>query len=107
MANDQGVKVKGKVITLNETEYVLPPIPLVHMSEIARVFEGGNVQDAEYTEAMAKAVFHSLARNYKDMDLDDVREAIDATNFEDILKAFMTVNKLVGGGSSTGEAAAG
>lgn len=100
------VKVKGKEITLNEVAYVLPPIPLVHMSAIARVFEGGNVQDAEYTEAMARAIHHSLQRNYKALTLDEVRESIDATNFEDILKAFMEVNKLVDG-NNKGEAAAG
>jgi hypothetical protein len=86
-------RVKGQKITLLETEYILPPLPLTYMDDIQPLLDGGTTQNKAYVGALISAVHLSLLRNYPDMNRSVVADNLDMTNYADIVNAFMVTNK--------------
>ena len=100
--------IDGEVITLAKIEYILPPLPLRHMSKIKRLMSGGDITtDEEYANSLIDALWYSLNRNYPGIDRSVVEDNLDMTNFEQIVKAFMLVNKFASKDSEQGEVQAG
>lgn len=103
----ENVKVAGEKIVLAGTEYVMPPLPLVKMSSVKKLMDGGDfMSDEGYVEAMVNAVHFSLQRNYPDVERTVVSDNLDMTNFKKILDAFMTVNGFAKKEVESGEATA-
>lgn len=101
------VKVKGEEIELGGQIYILPPCPLVKMSEATIVFRGAtDATDPKYAKGLCDVIYWSLLRNYPDMKESDVTDNVDMANFGDVTAAMMKVNKLVRtdtNGAATGE----
>lgn len=89
------VRVDGTTIHLGQAEFVLPPLPLVHMPKVKKLLQGGNfMEDQEYTEALGRAIYYSLRRNYPELTEEMVTESIDMTNYRPLVQSFMEVNQL-------------
>ncbi len=90
----EDVKVKGQPITIDGATYILPPLPLKRMPDVALLMQGGNpMQDPAYIETLINAIWWSLKRNYPTLEITVIEDGFDMTNYEDILKAFMLANK--------------
>lgn len=100
--------IDGEQITLAKTEYTLPPLPLRHMSKIKRLMSGGDITtDEEYASSLIDALWFSLNRNYPGIDRTVIEDNLDMTNFEQIVQAFMVVNKFASKEPQQGELTAG
>lgn len=90
------IKVKGEVITLEGTDYVLPPLPLKRIPDVKVLMTGGDpFSDPAYIDALINALHWSLLRNYPEMPRTLLEESLDMTNYSRILNAFMVTNGFV------------
>lgn len=86
-------KVDGKIIKLGGIEYVLPPLPLIKMSKVSLLMQGGDImREGDYVNNLIDALLWSLQRNYKDLEKEIVSENLDMSNFKTIMDIFMEVN---------------
>ena len=97
--------ITGEEIIINDEKFLLPPLPLVKLAKIGKLMQGGNTfEDEEYVVAIIDAIFWSLQRNYPEVERQMIEDNLDITNFQTILDAFMSVNKLIQKGEELGEA---
>lgn len=98
------VKVKGQEIVLDGVTYVLPPLPLRRMVDVQPLMAGGNpMTDPTYVDTLVKALHWSLLRNYPDLTLETIQDAIDMVNYKPVMESFMLTNGFQKPEESSGE----
>ncbi len=94
--------IDGREITLGGKVYVLPPLNFAALrrlapkiQEVGGAFLSGNLfVDMEKALVVSELVHAALKRNYPEITLEEVEEAVDFDNIKDIFPALMGVSGL-------------
>lgn len=88
------VKIKGLVLNLGGTDYVVPPLSLGAMEQLQDRMAAftGDISDKQQVATAIDALHAALRRNYPDLERAQVAELIDVGNMFDAFEAVMDVS---------------
>ena len=93
--------IRGTVVTIGNTKYILPPLNINGLERHARLLKAG--MSGELTSEVAVEKFGELAemihsalrRNYPDVTLEQLKEDVDVANFDELFQAIVKTSGLV------------
>lgn len=88
--------IEGREVTLAGQVFTVPPL---NFKALKRVYHRmgvlGRPDDQEFVEVLGLVLHASLARNYPDMTLEMVEDAVDVRDFESVGEAIRAANNFL------------
>jgi hypothetical protein len=94
---------EGTTIKMGGKEYVVPPLNLARLKKALPLLESLKTADLgqpgsltmDQTDTIVKVILLSLSRNYPDLTVEEVEEAVDLGNLMQVIPAIMGVSGLI------------
>ncbi len=102
--------IEGRTVNIGGTDYTVPPFPMklirLHPEWIRSVRSIEDIPTAEQTEAIVGIIHSAIARNYPDVSMEALEDALDIRTALEALAAVMDVSGMqrVKPGDKSGEA---
>ncbi len=99
----------GQWVEMGGREYKIPPLSFAKIKAIGDdlsaigQMKDGAMPTAEQFAAVAKVAHAAISRNYPQMKIEEVEEAIDFGNFPRVIDAVLSISAMKGKADSAGE----